>query len=285
MWLCSVPAILIVWPLAHSFFVAMGLTPEGGAAMAATTALGVGVLAIPIEIIVERRRWWPAGVAAVAALACLAVAVSETRYSDRHPRPVNVVYAMDADARTAHWAVRARWADTWFVQFLGAAPRPGRPLALVQPWSSADGVPGFLHGDAPPRTCRHRRRALSAPCPPRAAVTSPSASCPGGKATCCLSGSTACPPSTSSVDGTPVSGAFTRRAPDDTAWTLEYFNAPASGATVAMTLRGSQPLTVAVAERAHGLPELPGTAHAPRPASLMPIQAGDQTIVRRTYTF
>jgi hypothetical protein len=42
---------------------------------------------------------------------------------------------------------------------------------------------------------------------------------------------------------------------------------------------------VAVAERAHGLPDLPGTAVTPRPASLVPVQAGDMTIVRRTYTF
>jgi len=87
------------------------------------------------------------------------------------------------------------------------------------------------------------------------------------------------------VDGRPVADAFARRAPDDTAWTLEYFNAPASGVTVAMTLRGSLPLTVAVAERSHGLPDLPGTAYTPRPASLIPIQMGDQTVVRRTYTF
>jgi hypothetical protein len=52
-----------------------------------------------------------------------------------------------------------------------------------------------------------------------------------------------------------------------------------------MTLRGTQKLTVALAERAHGLPELPGVTHAPRPAFLMPVQAGDQTIVRRTYAF
>jgi hypothetical protein len=89
-----------------------------------------------------------------------------------------------------------------------------------------------------------------------------------------------------SVDGRRVDGAFTRRAPDDTAWTLDYYNAPASGVTVALTLRGTQPLTVAVVERASGLPMQPGVfVHTARPGSLFPIQAGDQTVVRRTYTF
>jgi len=281
----SVPAILIVWPLAHSFFVAMGLTPEGGAAMAATTALGVGVLTVPIEILVERRRWWPAGTAAVAALACMAVAVSETRYSDRHPRPVNVVYAINADARTAHWAVRASWADTWFGQFLGTAPRPGRPPALVQPWSSPDGVPGFLHADAPPADLPAPQASLV-----RAVATEGGRQVavrvvPGREGNMLIVWVNGVPALDVAVDGKPVSGAFTRRAPDDTAWTLEYFNAPASGATFSMTLRGSQALTVAVVERTHGLPELPGMARTPRPAWLMPFQAGDQTYVRRTYTF
>ena len=283
--LLAVPAILILWPLAHSFFVAMGLAPEGGAAIAVTAALAMGALAIPIELIVERRRWWPAGIAATATLACLTVAVTETRYSDRHPRPVNVVYAMDADARTAHWAIRASWADTWFDQFLGAAPRPGRPPALVQPWSSASGVPGFLHADAP---------AADLPAPTAMRIRSyPTEGgryvtfrvVPGREGNMLSVWVNGAPALDISVDGKQVSGAFTRRAPDDTAWTLEYFNAPASGAVVSMTLRGSQPLTVAVTERAHGLPDLPGMSVAPRPASLEPIQAGDTTVVRRTYTF
>ena len=284
-WLLSVPAILIVWPLAHAFFVAMGLAPEGGAAIAVTAALGMGALAIPIEFIAERRRWWPAGVAAVTAIACLAVAVSETRYSDHHPRPVNVVYAMDADAQTAHWAIRASWADPWFGQFLGEAPRPGRPRPLVQPWSSADGVPGFLHGDAPIAVLPAPQASLVRAVPTEGGRYVSFRVVPGREGNMLSVWVNGVAALDVSVDGTLVSGAFTRRAPDDTAWTLESFNTPASGATVAMTLRGSQPLTVAVAERAHGLPELPGTAYTPRPASLMPIQAGDQTIVRRTFTF
>ena len=283
--LLSVPAILIVWPLAHSFFVAMGLTPEGGVAMAATTAIGMGALAMPIELVVERRRWWPAGVAAIGALSFLAVAVSETRYSDRHPRPANVIYAMDADARTAHWAVRASWADPWFGQFLGSAPRPGRPPALVQPWSSADGVPGFQHGDAPTADLPAPQASLVGAVATeggRSVIFRVMPGRDGNMLSVWVNGAAALDVS---VDGAPVGGAFTRRAPDDTAWTLEYFNAPASGATVAMTLRGPQKLTVALAERAHGLPDLPGVTRAPRPASLMPIQAGDQTVVRRTYIF
>jgi len=283
--LSSTPAILIVWPLAQSLTVAMGLTPEIGLAVSLLTAIGVGSLALPIELIVERRRWWPAGAAATVALACLAIAASSTRYSDRRPRPANVYYALDADTGTANWAVRTDQPDPWFAQFLGASPRPGRPPALVPPWSSADGVPGFLHSDAP---------AVGLPAPQARLVSAVRTeggrnvtfrATPGREGGALSVWVNGVPALDVSVDGTPVSGAFARRGPDDTAWTLEHANAPASGVTVKMTLRGTQPLTVAVAERTAGLPELPGRAYTPRLTWLTPIQAGDQTIVRRTYAF
>ena len=283
--LLAVPAILILWPLAYTFFVAMGLAPEGGVAVAVLTALAMGALAMPIEFTVERRRWWPAGIAATVALACLAVAVSVTRYSDRHPRAANVVYVLDADTRTANWAARVNRPDAWFGQFLGPAPRPGRPPALVQPWSSADGVPGFLHNDAPAADLPAPQARLVSAVPTEGGRNVTFRVTPGSEGHALSVWVNGVPALDVSVDGTPVSGAFARRGPDDTAWTLEHANAPASGVTVRMTLRGSQPLTVAVAERTHGLPELPGTTYTPRPASLTPIQAGDQTIVRRTYRF
>ena len=96
--------------------------------MGALTALGLGAVAIPTEFIVERRRWWPAGIAATTAVAFLAVAASETRYSDHHPRRVNLYYVMDADAQKANWAARVNRTDAWTGQFLGACAeaRAGR---------------------------------------------------------------------------------------------------------------------------------------------------------------
>jgi hypothetical protein len=283
--LLAVPAILILWPLAYSFFVTMGLAPESGAAMAVLTAIGMGALTVPIEFIVERRRWWPAGIAAIAALAFLSVAVSETRYSDRYPKAVNVVYALDADARTANWAVRVGRPDPWLGQFLGTSPRQGRPPALVQPWSSPGGVPGFLHAEAPAADLPAPKAALVRAVPTEGGRNVTFRAAPSREGSALTVWVNGVPALDVSVDGTLVSGAFTRRAPDDTAWTLEYYNAPMSGVTVAMTLRGSRPLTVAVTERTWGLPELPGRTLAPRPASLIPISTGDLTVVRRTYVF
>ena len=283
--LCSVPAILIVWPLVDAFFGSMGLAPESGAAMATLTALGLGALALPIEIVTERRRWWPAGVAFVAALALFAVGASETRYSDQHPKPANVLYVLDADKQLASWAVRVNRPDSWFTQFLGPDPKKGRPPALVPPWSSLDGIPGYLHNSAPVIALPVPQAELVRAVPTEGGRNVTIRATPareGDELSVWING---VPALDVSVDGTRVTGIPASRAADDTAFTLNYMNAPASGALIAMTLRGSGPLTVAVVERAFGLPELPGRPIAPRPPSLMPVQDGDLTVVRRTYTF
>lgn len=281
----TAPAALIVWPLVDALFRSMGLSPENGAATAVLAALGLGAIALPVEIIAERRRWWPAGVAAMVAIACLTVAMVGTRYSDRSPKPANVVYVLDADARQASWAVRVPRPDPWFAQFLGSAPKTGRPPALVPPWSSVDGVPGYLNAVAP---------VASLPAPSAALVSDVRTE--GGRnvtirATPAREGDelslwiNGVPALDIAVDGTRVTGMPANRAAGDTAWTLNYMNAPASGVLVAMTLKGAGPLTVAVVERSFGLPELPGAGITPRPPALMPVQDGDLAVVRRTYTF
>ena len=283
--LCSVPAVLITWPLVDALFCTMGLAPESGAAMAVLTALALGALAVPIEFIVERRRWWPAAAALVVSLSCLAMAVSETRYSDLHPKPANVLYVLDADAAKASWAVRVNRPDAWFTQFLGSVPKRGRPPALVPPWSSIDGVPGFLSADAPVVSLPAPKAVLVSALPTAGGRNVTIRAMPareGDELSVWING---VPALDISVDGIQVSGAFTRRVPDDTSWTLNYMNAPAAGATITMTLKGSGPLTVGVVERSFGLPDIPGVVIAPRPASLMPVQDGDLTIVRRTYAF
>jgi hypothetical protein len=155
----------------------------------------------------------------------------------------------------------------------------------VPPWSSVDGTPGFLNADAPLAELPAPQARLVRTVPTEGGRNVAFRVTPGREGHALSIWVNGAPALDGSVDGRLVSGAFARRAPDDTSWTVEYHNAPASGVTVAMTLRGSKPLTVAVAERAHGLPELEGVAYSPRPASLIPIQQGDQTVVRRTYTF
>ncbi len=295
--LAAAPAVLIVWPLVYMLFDAMGLARESGAAIGALAALGLGALSIQTEVIAQGRRWWPAAIAAVVTIACLAVAVTETGYSSRDPRLVNLLYVVDTDARTAQWTgqtiprgvpqdrPRAGWPDPWLRQYLGTAPRTGRPDALVQPWSSVHGTPGFLSADAPVVDLPAPQASLVSSTPNEGGRTVTLHAAPareGDVLSVWVNGARAID---ASVDGKRIAGQMPARAADDTAWSLDYFNAPASGTTITLTLVGVAPLTVAVVNRSAGLPAVPGRTFAPRPASVVPVQAGDQTVVRRSYVF
>ena len=279
--LLALPAILIVWPLVATLFCAMGLAPMSGAAMGVVTALGLGVLAVQTEVVAQGRRWWPAGIAALVVLASLAVAAAGTRYSDRHPKSADVVYVLDADARIANWTARADRPEPWLSQYLGEAPRAGRPRAFVEPWANAEGPAGFQHGDAPVVALPAPQAALlaSVPSGPGRVVTFDAMPAREGDV---LSVWVQGPP----VIGVSIAGKEHPAPPGKgTTWSLDCINTPAAGVEIALTLKGPGPLTVAVVNRYAGLPEIPGHVYTPRPARLVPVQFGDQTVVRRTYVF
>jgi len=293
----GLPAVLVLWPLVGMLFTAMGLSPQGGAAMGAVAACALGALAVPLEVVAQGRRWWPAALALAATIASLAAGMAGSRYSERFPRAVNAYYALHADTRAAHWAVqsvsagrpepsgRDGWPDQWARQYVGDEPHPGRPYSLVPPWSTLEGTPGFLTAGAP---------LLDLPAP-RASLLS-SARSEGGRSvrirvfparegrvlSVWVHGSQVLD---AAVDDLRIAGPMPARRENDTAWSLDYVNAPAPGIVLTLVLRDARPLTVAVLDRTAGLPAVPGRAFAPRPATVTPIQFGDQTVVRRTYVF
>ena len=110
----------------------------------------------------------------------------------------------------------------WFRQFLGPSPRPGRPAALVPPWSSVDGVAGFLHDEAPVLDLPAPQAALVRVVPTEGGRNVTFVASPGREGNMLSVWVNGVPALDVSVDGRRVDGAFTRRAPDDTAWTLEY---------------------------------------------------------------
>ena len=60
---------------------------------------------------------------------------------------------------------------------------------------------------------------------------------------------------------------------------------PADGVELKLQTKAGEQVNLAVVDRSSGLPTIPGTNFAPRPADSMPQHSGDQTMVRRTFTF
>jgi hypothetical protein len=282
----GLPSALIVWPLASMLFESLGLTPASGVAVGLLTVLALFTLAPQIEVVAEGRRLWPVSAALVVTLVSLGYGVTTTKYSAEQPRTVNLSYVLDADTHEAYWVARSPEMLPWLRQFLGDAPVQGRPAVLLPPRSSSVGTPGYLHQRAEPVN-------LAAP---------NAASVPGGEAadrgrwlvlrvtpaaeghalSIWMSGASVLEARVNGID-LGVGDSPTQAA--DTVWTLDYGNTPAAGITLELMLKSRDAVSLAVLDRNMGWPAQPGKAFTPRPADLMEVQAGDQTIVRRNFVF
>jgi hypothetical protein len=158
-------------------------------------------------------------------------------------------------------------------------------MALVPPWSSAAGIPGFLNSAAPLIDLPSPQATLVANVPTeggRIVTFRVKPAREGDALSVWVNGVAALD---AAIDGRWITAPSRPRAANDTTWSLDYLNVPAAGARISLTLRGSQPLTVALVNRSGGPPDIPGTSFRPRPPSLMPVQGGDQIVVRRSYIF
>ena len=277
----AAPALAILVPTAATVFTALLLSPEGTAGLVVLVGVGVLVLACQVEVVTEGRRWWPAGVLAFLGLGALAAGVVTSAHGDGHPRPENLIYALDADAGKALWATPADPASPWLEQYVSTEPRRG-PLAG---FSAVAGQAPYLSREAPAvgrpgpevtleRQVREsggrvltvrlrsprRARALSVRMPDR------------------------------EVYDTTVNGRRPPRVPTQAPWApgrwgLEFTNVPPEGIEVVVRVKGNEPVTIVVADRSDGLPQELTADKNPRPPSSHPIHRGDMTVVQKAYTF
>jgi len=267
-------------------FQSLGLTPESGAAVGLLTVVALFTLAPQIDVLAERTRLWPAAAALLVTLVSLGYGMITTTFSGAQPRTINVIYALDADKHEAYWVARAPSMHPWLRQIVGDSPASGRPAVLLPPWSSLEGTPGYIHQRAdlvdlgtpaatliPGGETSQRGRSVVLRVTPVAE---------GHALSIWLSGASVLE---AQVNGHDLGLGASPVQSHDNQWTLDYANAPASGITVALMLKGTDRVSLAVLDRTMGWPAIAGKVFTPRPADLMTIQSGDQTIVRRNFVF
>jgi hypothetical protein len=277
----AIPAIAILTPTATLLFRALGLGPEGAVAMVSVVVLGVFTLLPQLEIVVDGQRRWAIWLSLLLCVGMLAAGAQTSRYDGATPRPENLVYAMNADAKRAVWATTADPSGPWLEQFVTADPKRG-PLAG---FASIGGQTPYLSHEAP---------AVDVPGPE--IVLQQSTNDGGGRllmvhvtsprhARCV---SVRIPER--EIHETIVNGQFVGSRQSSQVWTagrwgLEFSNVPPEGIDLTVRVKGTTPVTFVVADRSEGVPEplLAGTK--PRPASSMPAFRGDITVVQRSFTF
>jgi hypothetical protein len=269
-------------PLATLLFAAVGLSAEGGAALVVATLLGAWMLVPQFELISEGRRYWPAGLSLAVALVALIVGSATGSYSASHPKNDALIYLLDRDANAAFWAARIDRPDAWHTQYLGASPKIGRPAGMVAPWLSASSPAGFLSGPAPVAELATPGAELvdSETVPDGRALTlrlTPGVA--GHLLTVWLADVT--------VSGAELNGrdAQSQAATPQPWWGLSYANAPQAGILLKLRVKGTTPVKLTLVDWGAGLPVVSGGPYAPRPPSLIQAFRGDQTLVRKSYTF
>jgi hypothetical protein len=117
------------------FFPALGLATGAAAALfAAMTAFGIlsviellhpavpraGGDAVSVDSVPYRRRAAaiPTAAAAILVVACTGVGLATDHFDEAHPRPTQLMYALDADTGQAYWASEQDSARGWLATFV-----------------------------------------------------------------------------------------------------------------------------------------------------------------------
>lgn len=279
--LISLPALLLILPLFHGFYLALGLTPMGAPLLALLLALLLMALAPALEaLLASLRLFLPLG-ALAAALLFFAGGALFTGYSEDHPKPSAMVYALDADSGKAVWAFAASRTDSWSRQYLGDSPVRAK-------------LPGFFPPWYPPEQLQYEAPVLPLPQPEVGLLESTVAgdsrtlrlhvSAPPAARVLALSAGDA-PIAESWVNGKKLGDPKAARFNPGGKWMLSYSNPPAEGIELKLVIDGPGPLKLSVVARTIGLPEIPGRTFLPRPPDSIPRHSGDETLVRRTVVY
>jgi hypothetical protein len=280
--LCAAPGILILVPLLRLVFA--GLTLALSALAVMPLVLLLGSLVPQLEVLGQAGRRLVPGAALAASVLGFVWGGLANRFGDDQPRPDNLAYALDADAKNAAWVSTDAAADEWtgcllrspqrglrFAEYLPTAPEnsPLLPRQMLESPASALPLAGpdveTLQDQVRPdgRVLKLRIRSLrgamavSVHLDPSVEVAS------------------------AAIDGRAVRGAPAR------GWAFRYWAPRPEGFALTLELRSPGPVTLTVADHSDALPDLPECA--PRPRGTMPPPflgfLQDSTLVRRSFRF
>ncbi|HUG97654.1 MAG TPA: M20/M25/M40 family metallo-hydrolase [Gammaproteobacteria bacterium] len=273
------PAVLLLAPVIEGVEVA--LTLDRVAMPVALLVLGLGLLALQIELL--RRSLGPAvpGLLAVTGLAVLAAAVLGAGIDSQRRKANGVHYIADLDADAARWYSLDPAPDEWTRLYLGDDPERAAlpewaPAQLIgagrvvwqrpAPVLRSRGPHAELLADDPTEQGRRMRFRLTAP--------------PGAHSTVIRF------PGAPAISGLRIDG---REVPPDALTrepTLVYYAMRAEGAELEIFAADRAPVKLYLRSNILGLPPTDDGAMPLRPDHLMPAsQLGDLTRLQRSLTF
>ena len=280
LFLLSLPVLLIFVSLLRGFFEALGFTLLGAPVIGLLFALFFIVMLPLLDALISAGRHYVPSGALVLAVGLFALGATTTRYSNAHPKPTMLSYALDADSSKAVWASTASRLDPWTAQYVGTSPRRGKLAGFFPDWLPIE----FLQNPAPlvslaapeaqlvdssvAEEVRTIHLRITSPRHARGLMVSVAQ----GKVL------------EASVNGHSL-GKTSEARWSAGGWSFDYSNAPDEGIDLLLRVQGTAPVRLGVTDRTAGVPAIPEANLAPRPADSMPFQWGDTTMVRKTFVF
>jgi len=282
----SLPVLLIFVPLLKGFYLALGFTAMGGPVLGAMFVLLLILLSPLLDALLERTGRWVPLVALLFAIGFFILGAATAPYSDAHPKPSLMAYALDADSGKAQWASSAARLDSWTSQIVGNSPTRGRLPGFFPDWfaiefflSSAPALPllppqAELVDTSVNDDIRTLHLRISSP--RRAPVISISA--PDAKII------------DSKINGHSLGSPAEARWNSGQKWAVDFSNASSGGSDgtgieIELRVQGTGPLKLVLVDRSSGVSAVPGKNVPPRPPDSMPVHWGAITMVRRSFTF
>jgi hypothetical protein len=275
--LCAIPGVLIIAPVAHLIFIAMPF------ALAPAVVLFVVLLfALLIPLLrssTAGNRWTFPGIITATAVLVFVLAGSSAGFDKDHRQSNHVLYSLDATTQRARWLSSDALPDEWTEQFFGKKPERG-PLADPFPL----GRRVYLQAPAPVATfqapeaqvledvtangTRHLRLHL---------VSSRGAER--------ISVQVSAEVLSAAVNGKDLPADTTARDAQKS-WSLFYLALPKDGIELVLETRSTPPLSMRVVDESYGLPLLDSATTTARPAHMMPAAffRSDVTLVSRNYS-
>jgi hypothetical protein len=275
--LATIAAVMLVAPMLHKIFTAFDLGSYLIVSVLLTLLAALSVFQLTDGP--ARRSWLVPGALYIGGFGLLLVALLfSPRFDRRHPRLDSAFYVSDQDTGNHIWASYDKGPDEWTSQlfhqpiqrqtlpelFPGSQRRlmqaPAEPVALAAPSME------ILENKAVGSERQVHLRVLS---PRHAPILLLFIS---GEATVL----------SSSVNGHELHAAPAAQS----AWTMQYYGAPADGIDVMLKMRAAGPFSLRIADVSYGLPEAATATLKVRPDSSIPSSVGFNatTVVVKTYS-
>ncbi len=269
----ALPGLLLLAPTIYFLYVALALSMPALLAVAAVLPLGLLTPALALPAV--SKRWLlPAGLA-LASFVLLVLAAVNGGFNNNQPQRSDLLYALNADTGKAVWATADAGLNGWTRQFLANGNRgdineflPTRNRTFLQSDAPSIQSQGPALTVVKDETAGDIRRVELKITSPRQAP-SLAVFCDSEVLRAVINGKEITNPSA------PRNG-----------WAMQYGGVPAEGFDLALEVKSSQPIRIAIADRTDGLPESLSGSFKPRPAELMPSSNpfSDASFVTRRFT-